>query len=113
VPDGSEATTDYFNRRFARSDGTTVHLPDEVLPVCAEYERLSEELKKLETAKAAAANQLKFYLKEAETGIVRDKTVTWKQVSRSGVDTKRLKAEEPEIYKNFLTQSSYRRLMVA
>jgi len=113
VPDGSEATTDYFNRRFARSDGTTVHLPDEVLPVCAEYEHLSEELKKLETAKAAAANQLKFYLKEAETGIVRDKTVTWKQVSRSGVDTKRLKAEEPEIYKNFLTQSSYRRLMVA
>lgn len=113
VPDGSEATTEYFNRRFARSDGTTVHLPDEVLPVCAEYERLSEELKKLETAKAAAANQLKFYLKEAETGIVGDKTVTWKQVSRSGVDTKRLKAEEPEIYKNFLTQSSYRRLMVA
>ncbi len=113
VPDGSEATTDYFNRRFAKSDGTTVHLPDEVLPVCAEYERLSEELKKLETAKAAAANQLKFYLKEAETGIVGDKTVTWKQVSRSGVDTKRLKAEEPEIYKNFLTQSSYRRLMVA
>lgn len=113
MPDGSEATTDYFNRRFAKSDGTTVHLPDEVLPVCAEYERLSEELKKLETAKAAAANQLKFYLKEAETGIVGDKTVTWKQVSRSGVDTKRLKAEEPEIYKNFLTQSSYRRLMVA
>ncbi|MCD8324711.1 MAG: YqaJ viral recombinase family protein [Clostridiales bacterium] len=113
VPDGSAATTEYFNSRFAKSDGTTVMLPDDVLPICEEYDRLSAELKRVETAKAAAANQLKSYLKEAETGMVGGRVVTWKEISRSGVDTKRLKAEEPEIYQDFLTQSSYRRLMVA
>lgn len=113
VPDGSEATTEYFNSRFAQSDGTTVELPKDVLAICEEYDRLSAELKRVETAKAAAANQLKFYLKEAETGMVGDRVVTWKQISRSSVDTKRLKAEKPEIYNDFLTQSSYRRLMVA
>lgn len=113
VPDGSEATTDYFNRKFSQSDGTTVELPEEALPICMEYDRISQELRKLETARDAAANQLKSYLKEAETGTVGDRKVTWKQVSRSSVDTKRLRSEQPDIYNSFLTQSSYRRLSVA
>lgn len=113
VPDGSEATTDYFNRRFSESNGKTVELPEEALSVCMEYDRLSQELKKLETAKDAVANQLKSYLKEAEVGMVGDRKVTWKQISKSSVDTKRLKSEKPDIYNSFLTQSSYRRLSVA
>lgn len=113
LPDGSEATTDYFNTKFSRSNGETVMLPEEALPVCVEYDRLSEEMKRLETAKNAAANQLKSFLKEAETGIIGDRVVTWKQISKSTVDTKRLKAEKPEVYSSFLKDSSYRRLSVA
>ena len=113
VPDGSEATTEYFNRRFEKCDGSTVELPEEALPVCNEYERLSQQLKELEKEKNAAANRLKGYLKEAETGTVGGRKVIWKQVSKSTVDAKRLKEEKPEIYSSFLTQSSYRRLSVA
>lgn len=80
---------------------------------CDEYERISEQMKELEAAKNAAANQLKCYLKEAEAGTVGGRTVTWKPVSKSIVDAKRLKAEQPDIYTSYLTQSSYRRLSVA
>ena len=113
MPDGSDATTDYFNSRFSHSNGMTIELPEEALSVCVEYDRLSEELKKVEAAKNAAANQLKSYLKEAEAGTVGDRTVTWKEISKSTVDTKRLKTEKPEIYNSFLKDSSYRRLSVA
>lgn len=113
VPDGSEATTNYFNSRFRESNGETVELPEEALAVCMEYDRLSEELKRMEEAKNAAANQLKSYLKEAETGTVGGRKVTWKLVSKSTVDTKRLKSEQPEVYSSFLKDSSYRRLSVA
>jgi predicted phage-related endonuclease len=113
IPDGSEATTDYFNTKFGTSNGETIELPEEALTVCEEYERLSMQLKELETAKNAAANQLKNYLKEAETGIVGDRKVTWKPVSRNTVDTKRLKTEQPEVYDAYLQQSSYRKLSVA
>ncbi len=113
VPDGSEATTNYFNSRFSRSNGKTIELPEEALKVCMEYNRLSEELKKLEEAKNAAANQLKCYLKEAEAGTIGDRKVTWKTISRNTVDTKRLKSEKPEVYSSFLKDSSYRRLSVA
>ena len=91
----------------------TIELPEEALSVCVEYDRLSEELKKVEAAKNAAANQLKSYLKEAEAETVGDRTVTWKEISKSTVDTKRLKTEKPEIYNSFLKDSSYRRLSVA
>lgn len=113
VPDGSEATTEYLNRKFADSNGETVLLPEEVIPICEEYERLSEELKELERERNAAANQLKNYLKEAETGTAGGRTISWKQIYKSTLDTKKLKEEQPEIYDSYLTQSSYRRLLVA
>lgn len=113
VPDGSEATTNYFNAKFSHSNGKTIELPDEVLPICDEYEKISRQLKELETAKNAVGNQLKSYLKEAEAGTVGDRKITWKSVSKSTVDIKRLKSEQPDIYTSYLTQSQYRRLSVA
>lgn len=113
IPDGSEATTNYFNSKFSDSNGQTIELPEEALAICEEYERLSEQLKELEIAKSAAANQLKSYLKEAEAGTVGDRKIIWKQIFKSSLDQKRLKEEKPDIYNGYVTQSSYRRLSVA
>ena len=113
VPDGSEATTRYFNEKFRNSNGETIELPDVVLPVFEEYDNLTRQIKELETAKNAAANQLKSYLGEAETGTVGDRKITWKSISKNSVDTIRLKSEHPDIYTDCLTQSSYRRFLVA
>lgn len=113
VPDGSEATTNYFNSKFSNSNGQTIELPEEVLAICEEYERLSEQVKELETAKSAVANQLKSYLKEAEVGTVGDRKIVWKQIFKNSLDQKRLKEEKPDIYNGYMTQSSYRRLSVA
>ena len=113
IPDGSEATTNYFNSKFSESNGQIIELPEEALAICEEYERLSEQLKELETAKSAAANQLKSYLKEAEAGTVGERKIVWKQIFKSSLDQKRLKEEKPDIYNGYVTQSSYRRLSVA
>lgn len=113
VPDGSEVMTDYFNSKFSHSNGQTIELPEEALAVCEEYERLSEQVKELENAKSAAANQLKSYLKEAEAGTVGDRKIVWKQIFKNSLDQKRLKEEKPDIYNGYMIRSSYRRLSVA
>lgn len=113
VPDGSEATTKYFNEKFAAANGETVELPEEALSICGEYDRISAEIKQLELEKNAAINQLKSMMKEAEYGTVGERKISWKEISKSGFDSKKLKAEQPEIYNNYLTQSSYRRFSVA
>lgn len=113
IPDGSDATTAYFNDRYALSNGKMIALPDEVLPICNEYEKLSRQLKELETAKNAVGNQIKSFMKEYEVGTVGNRKITWKSISKSTVDTKRLKTEKPEIYNEYLAHSQYRRLSVA
>ena len=113
IPDGSEATTQYFNEKFNKSNGETIELPEEVVQICEEYERISELIKALENEKNATGNQIKSYMKEAEIGIVGDRKILWKSVNKSSIDTKRLKTEKPDIYEDYLQQIQYRRLSVA
>ena len=113
VPDGSESTTKYFNDKFKNSNGETIELPEEVISVCDEYERISEQIKALESEKNAMGNKIKGYMKEAEIGVVGDRRILWQSISKSSIDTKRLKAEKPDIYADYLQQSRYRRLSVA
>lgn len=113
IPDGSEATTAYFNEKFSVSNGETIELPDEVLSVCAEYDSISKQIKELETEKNAVSNKLKNYLKECEVGTVGNRKVIWKNVLKSSLDSKRLKKEHPDIYNAYLSQIQYRRLSVA
>ena len=113
IPDGSEATTNYFNRKYSNSNTGKIELPKEVLSVCDEYERLSQQIKELENAKNATANLLKSYLKEVEVGTVGDRKVTWKQIDKNTVDIKRLKTEQPDVYDSYLTCNTYRRLTVS
>lgn len=113
IPDGSRATTIQMNERFPVSNGKPVQLPEEALSICSRYDTLSEQIRKLEEEKAAAVNQLKNYMRECETGIVGNRKITWKMVSKSSVDTKRLKEEQPEIYEAYLSESQYRKFTVA
>lgn len=113
ILDGSKATTNYVNNKYNNSNGQTIELPSEALKICEEYENVSQQIKALELVKNAAANQLKGYLKEAETGTVGEHRVMWKMMYKNSLDQKRLKAEKPDIYDGYCVQSSYRRLSIA
>lgn len=67
----------------------------------------------LKEAKEAVTNQMKSYLKENEKGVVGDRQVTWKSVTSTAFDRKRLEQERKEIYQEYCTEKQYRRLSVA
>ena len=113
APDGSEATTKYLNQKYSNSNGNAVELPPDALDLCVSYENLSEQLKAVEKRRDAVVNQLKAYLKENEVGIVGDRKISWKTISTTTFDKKRLETENREIYDAYVTKTSYRRLMVA
>jgi len=52
-------------------------------------------------------------LKNEEGGTVGTYKITWKQISKSSLDQKKLKEEKPEVYEDYTVQSSYRRLSIA
>ena len=113
TPDGSEATTDYFNSKYSQSNGSAVELPETALMLCRQYDELTEQLNELKDRKEAISNQLKNYLKDNEVGVVGKRRVIWKQITATYFDKKRLEKENREIYEAYVSQNQYRRLMVA
>lgn len=113
VLDGSEATTSYINARYGECNGKTIELPEEALDVVFRYEDVSQQMKEIEERKEALANQLRNYLGENEAGTIGGKVVTWKQLTRKYIDSKRLEKEKQDVYEEYLTESRYRRLTVA
>lgn len=111
--DGSAATTRFLNEKYNHSNGVTVQLPEEALTVLSKYDDISKQLDDLTRAKDTLSNQLKAYLEDNECGVVGDRKVRWKTITKKSFDQKRLEKEQPEVYRDYVSQSSYRRLLVA
>ena len=112
-PDGSAATTAFLNEKYTNSNGNSIELPVDALQVLKRYDEVSVALDRLETMKEEICNQLKVYLQENEHGYIADRHVSWTKVQSTRFDKKRLEAEQPEIYKDYVRTSQYRRLSVA
>ena len=111
--DGTKATTEFFNCKYNYSNGQTVELPEEIVPDCEEYSRLSDEISKQTAAKDAICNRIKSLMQNNETGVAGKYKISWKQVISSGFDKTRLKADNPELYKKYVTHSQYRRFSMS
>ena len=111
--DGTKATTEFFNSKYSFSNGQTIELPEEIVSDCEEYGRLSDEISKLTTAKDAICNRIKSLMQNNETGVAGKYKISWKQVISSGFDKTRLKADNPELYKKYVTHSQYRRFSMS
>ena len=111
--DGTKATTEFFNSKYSFSNGQTIELPEEIVSDCEEYGRLSDEISKLTAAKDSICNRIKSLMQNNETGLAGKYKISWKQVISSGFDKTRLKADNPELYKKYVTHSQYRRFSMS
>lgn len=91
------------------SNGESIELDEQSLTSIENIEMLKNEIKRLELEKKVSENQLKEKLGENEIGVIRDRKVIWKTISRTSVDSKKLKEEKPEIYNQYLKTTSYRK----
>jgi len=111
-PDGSPASTELVKQLYPDSNGLEVDLPSAVERWIQQYEQAAEEEKAAAERKEEAANNIKMLLGEYEIGLYRDWRITWRKVSSSRLDTKRLKTEMPDIYTKYANQTSVRRFEI-
>lgn len=109
MPDGSEATTAYLNEKYAVTNGKCVNLPDETASICEEYNDISEQIDALCAEKNALSNRLKSLLQNNEVGLAGSYKISWKSVSSARFDSKKFKADNPEMYGKYVKKSSYRK----
>ena len=110
-PDGSKTADAAIAERFKESKSITIPLTgfDERLKRRQEILSL---LEKIETEKRQIDQELKLYLGDAEIAENEHYRVSWKNISRSSIDEKRLKAEQPEIYEKYRRETTSRRFTV-
>ncbi len=112
APDGSEAADKILSEYFKNSD------PDKVVPLIGFDEKLkrrSEILElqdKLDQEKKQIEQEVKLFMEDAEKADSDKYSITWKSIVSSRVDSKNLKADHPDIYKEYTKESSSRRFTV-
>lgn len=111
--DGSEASGEVLKRLYPEAErGTEKELPHEAYELILKHDQACEEEKKIKLIKDEAANKIKNMLGTAEKGFIHDKKISWTNVSSKRFDSKKLQIEQPEIYDQYVNESSYRRFSI-
>lgn len=111
--DGSSAAEKYLLEKYSNAEvGKIEELGLEYKDKIKNLFELKYQKDLLDTQIKEIENQIKFELKDAEIGFVPGYSVSWKNVSSNRVDSKKLRVEYPDIYKEVLKESKSRRFSI-
>ena len=112
VVDGSQATADALKALYPIANGTSVELPEDALVWIHQRNAAKAAQAVAKAQLTEAENHLKALIGEADQGTLGSYTVTWHTAQRTDLDTKRLKAEQPDLVQQYTRTSPYRSLRV-
>ena len=111
--DGSDASAKFLSDRFPESvSGTRIILPESADTIIKEYDAACEQLSEITERKQKAENLLKDMLGNNEIGTSGNRVISWKSISQERLDTKALKANYPELFKEYVNRISFRKFSV-
>lgn len=109
--DGSESTAETIQEIYPEANTEAVDI-EPMRETIETLESVKDQIKALETLKKEYESLIKESLKDAENGLIRGYRVTWKNVDRESFDSKKFKAEHPDMYLEYVKQSRYRTLRI-
>lgn len=110
--DGSPSATELLNKLYPTDNGESIMLDAEADTLIEAIESIKAEKKQLDEQLKTYENQLKMTLEDASEGISQRYKVTYKAITSNRIDSKKLKAEMPEIYEKYTKPSVSRRLTI-
>ena len=106
-PDGSDSSISTLKELYPTGRDTEIIIPG-LDRMILEYKAASEREKEVKEHKQKLQAQICARLGSNDVGIGHDFGCSWKNQSKESVDTKRLKAERPDIYQKYIKVSDYR-----
>ena len=111
--DGSKATTEFLKHQYAKSrEDSTIILEASNLKWLEQYQQAISEEKLAKEKKQEAENTLKLLMGKHEIAYLDGNEIRWINISKQQLDQKLLKIDAPEIYQQYLKESSSRRFSV-
>lgn len=110
--DGSTSATELLAKMYPQDDGSAIMLDEQSNTLIEAIESIKTEEKQLEKQRKEYENQLKMTLGEAAEGHSNRFKVSYKTIFSNRFDSKRLKDENPDLYKKYCKESPSRRLTI-
>lgn len=111
-PDGSRAADEIISQYYKNADAGKAIILNDFNERLERREELDSLISKLEKEKKQIEQEIKVEMEDAELATAGDYSVSWKNVSQNRVDTKTLKENYPDVYKNVIKNISSRRFVV-
>lgn len=111
-PDGSDISNEVINRYFPTSVKKSIPLPSYLNEHLKRREEINRLTKKLEQEQNQIEQQIKIFMGEYEEAFNEHYKVSWSNVDTVRIDSKRLKEERPDLYRDFAKSSQSRRFTV-
>lgn len=111
--DGSDASVDLLKALYPESDPESeINLPKDAETLLEALEVIKSDIKESETKKKEYENQIKAFMGTNEKAYSGNRKITWKSNSVTRIDSKRLKAEQPDLYKQYSNTTSERKFLI-
>ena len=105
--DGSKSCSQALAERFPGGVTDSITLPKEADELLAEIDELNEAADRIKDQIESKKNGIKLMLGDHENAYAGDRKITWKtQAGRVTVDSKKLKAEMPDVYEKYSKQGN-------
>lgn len=107
LPDGTDAYSEYLKEKYKKSNGQEIelHLLKDGPQKLLRYDEIVSDIKALESEKKFIEQEIQLHMQEFEVAKIGDRKITWKNSSRTSIDSKKLKSEMPEIAEQFMKTS--------
>ena len=112
-PDGAERTGEWLDNYYKKVEKSKILLPEESKGWIDHYLEVNEELKRLNEEKKELANRLKLLLQNKTEGVIGMYQVRWNPTVTERLNSKKLKAEQPDIYEQYVEKIEGRRFSIA
>lgn len=113
VFDGSDASVDLLKALYPESNpDTEINLPSEVETLIDALDQIKVDLTDLQTKEKEYKNKIKAFMGVSEKAFTATRKVTWKSNDVTRFDSKRLKEEEPELFKKYSNTTSERKFLI-
>ncbi len=100
-PDGSDSAGNAIKEMYTASKAEVVELPDFEKQI-KRYDEITGLMDTLKREKDQIKQEIMLEMEDCDTAYVADRKITWKsQKGHTTIDSKRLKAEMPEVYEQY------------
>jgi len=108
LPFGSKEFGKFLDEQYKDSIDEVIILADTLYEEILEYDNIVSSIRDLEVKKTVIEHKIKSELGEYEIGFCKDRKITWKSVTKTSLDTSRLKSDLPEVVNEYLKTKTSR-----